>query len=275
MRQWKPLAVDHQSHHHLLAVRPVIAPVAALGLGVARGLALEVRRGQVVEEAGVVTAKQRALALGQGRLDLRALRMQAVEVAVQRLVAPVVEIHLDDVRQRATPDPVGHGVLGARANQAVHRHGQRQHAGTLAEPDGLQNLFEVQLAPVLHPDMHRPCRAMLLGAYAIGVDAHQISAVAPLPARAPPANALHHLAHLAIFGAAQVLLPAQCGFDFARQFHPLIARARAQVAERADHLLARALRGANGFNQNVVGVGLPLVAALRLAHEHVPLRITT
>ena len=53
VRQRKPLPVDHQPHHHLLAVRAVIARVPALRLGVAQRLPLEVRRGQVVEEDGV------------------------------------------------------------------------------------------------------------------------------------------------------------------------------------------------------------------------------
>jgi len=110
VRQWKPLSIDDQPHHDLLAIRAVITRVPALGLGDAHGLALEVRRGQIVEEHGVVAVEQRALPLGQSRLDLDAPGMQPVQLEVERLITQAAEVDRQDVGQGGAPDPVGHGL---------------------------------------------------------------------------------------------------------------------------------------------------------------------
>ena len=65
----KAVAVQDQAHDDLLAVRPVIARVAAFGLRIERALPFEVRRRQVVEIDRVVQVEQRALARGQRLLD--------------------------------------------------------------------------------------------------------------------------------------------------------------------------------------------------------------
>src|SRR5437868_2515732 len=62
--------------------------------------------------------------------------------------------------------------------------------------------------------------------------------------------------------------------DFARQLEPFLARPRAQVAERADGVLARSLRGADGLHQHIVGVRPALVGPRRPADVHVALQIT-
>ena len=118
----------------LLAVRPVIARVAALGLRIVRALAFEVRRRQVVEVDRVVQVEQRALARGQRLLDRRPLRMQPVEIAIQRLVAERGEVRAQDVGQGRAPDPVRHGVLGGRTHQPVQRHHLGEHARPRREP---------------------------------------------------------------------------------------------------------------------------------------------
>jgi hypothetical protein len=38
----KPVAVDHQSHHHLFAIGALVARMAELGLAVARALTLKI-----------------------------------------------------------------------------------------------------------------------------------------------------------------------------------------------------------------------------------------
>jgi hypothetical protein len=67
----KAVAVDHEGDHDLLAVRSMIARVAALGLGVAGTLALEIGRGEIVEIDRGVEVEQTALALDQRRLVAR------------------------------------------------------------------------------------------------------------------------------------------------------------------------------------------------------------
>src|SRR5205814_1044493 len=75
MRFRKTVAVQHQAYEHLLAIGPLIPRVAALGLRVARGLALEVSRGQIVQVQSVVEMEQRLLAFGQLRFDALAVRI--------------------------------------------------------------------------------------------------------------------------------------------------------------------------------------------------------
>jgi hypothetical protein len=94
------VAIQDQADDDLLAVRPVIARVSALGLGIVRALAFEVRRRQVVEVDRVVQVKERALACGQGLLDRGPLWVQAIEVAIKRLVAERAEVRGEDVGPR-------------------------------------------------------------------------------------------------------------------------------------------------------------------------------
>src|SRR6266550_8586907 len=86
-----------------LAIGPLIPRVAALGLRrVARGLALEVSRGQIVQIQSVVEMKQRLLALGQRRFDVLAVRVQSVQVAIQSIVVQRGKIHAQKVGQSGT-----------------------------------------------------------------------------------------------------------------------------------------------------------------------------
>ena len=129
----KPVAIQDQAHDDLLAVRPVIARVPAFGLGIVRALAFEVRRRQVVEVDRVVQVEERALARGQGLLDGRPLRMQPIEVAIERLVAERAEVRGQNIGQGRAPDPVRHGVLRRGAHQPVQRHHFGEHAGARAQ----------------------------------------------------------------------------------------------------------------------------------------------
>ena len=86
MRDWEAVAIDDEADHHLLAVRAVIARVAALGFAVGGGEPLKVGRGQVVEVDRAVEVEQAALAFDQCRLDRGAMRVQLVEHAVERVL---------------------------------------------------------------------------------------------------------------------------------------------------------------------------------------------
>ena len=66
--QGKPIEGDNQSDAHLLAVRPMIAGIAALRQRIGPSLAFEVGARDVVEQHLVVNGKQLAAALRQMRL---------------------------------------------------------------------------------------------------------------------------------------------------------------------------------------------------------------
>ena len=72
--QRHPLAGDDQGHADLLAVRPVIAAVAALGQRIVRAPAFEVRAGHVVEEQIVVEREELAERADQMLLQRRLVR---------------------------------------------------------------------------------------------------------------------------------------------------------------------------------------------------------
>ena len=83
----EPLATDDQSHDDLFTVRPMVTGVAAPGLGVESGLPLEIsaRSGRRAGP-GVREDEETTLPLCQGRFDFSAVRVQAVEVPIQRIV---------------------------------------------------------------------------------------------------------------------------------------------------------------------------------------------
>ena len=128
----------------------------------------------------------------------------------------------------------------------------------------MQDGVEAEPAPDLQADMHRTGFAMRFAADAGGIDRNRRGA------RARPAGARldDPLGHFRVARIEQVVLADQGGFDLVRQLKPVLARARAQVAERADHLLAGPLGGADGLDQQVIGIGPPLHAAPGLADEH-------
>src|SRR5262249_16663924 len=72
----------------------------------------------------------------------------------------------------------------------------------------------------------------------------------------------------------QVILTDERVLDFAGELEPLLARPRAEVAERTDRLLARPFRRHHGLDQHVVGVGLAVIGATGFADVHVAPRIT-
>ena len=124
----KPVAVQHQPDRPP-ACSPGGDPANSprLACGLCRTLPFEVRRRQVVEVDRVVQVEQRALAGGQRLLDRGALRMQPVEIAIQRLVAERGEVRAAGCR----PAPCAGSSRAWRAPRRAHQPVQRHHLGQL------------------------------------------------------------------------------------------------------------------------------------------------
>ena len=90
----------------------------------------------------------------------------------------------------------------------------------------------------------------------------------------PCLHAANNIGDLGIIGSEQVALADQRVFDLTGEFEPLLTRACAEIAERADRLLARSFQGVDRFHQHVIGVRPALVGANRFADVHVTLCIT-
>jgi hypothetical protein len=87
VRFGKTVPIQHQAHQHLLGRGTLIARVAALGLRIARRLALEVGRRQIVKVQSLVEMEPRLLAFGQLGFNALPVRMPPIPIAVQRFVA--------------------------------------------------------------------------------------------------------------------------------------------------------------------------------------------
>ncbi len=252
VRLGKALAVQDQPDHHLFAIRAVIARIAALGLGVARTAPFEVRRRQIVEVNGVVQVEQRALAGRQRLLDPRPLRMQPVEVAVQRFVAERGEVRAQDVGQRRAPDPVGHGVFGGGLHQAIQRHHFGQPLRSPTQPGVGKDRVQVQQAPHLMPHVHGPDFPFVFERHALRVDREAGVRRRRRAARGTYAGSERVDPRIRHEGP----LARQRGMQPPRRAEPLVLRPRRQGAKRADDALTGALRGRDRFDEEIVLVGL-------------------
>src|SRR5215472_13055080 len=90
----------------------------------------------------------------------------------------------------------------------------------------------------------------------------------------PRSQAGNNLGDFVSIAIEQVILTDERVLDFAGELEPLLARPRAEVAERTDRLLARPFRRHHGLDQHVVGVGLAVIGATGFADVHVAPRIT-
>jgi len=90
---------------------------------------------------------------------------------------------------------------------------------------------------------------------------------------APRPHPTNDVGDLAVVWLEQIALTDQRVLDLARELEPLSARPRAQVAERADGVLARPFRGMHRLHQKVIGVRPALVGANRSADVHASLCI--
>jgi len=94
--------------------------------------------------------------------------------------------------------------------------------------------------------------------------------LADVAAPAPRLHATNNVGDLGIRDIEQVALTDQRVLDLAGELEPLFARARAEIAERADGFLPRSFGGVDGFDQHVIDVALAFVKANRFADLHNP-----
>jgi hypothetical protein len=250
----KPLAIQHQAHDDLLTVRPVIARVSVLGLGIVQALAFEVRRGQIVEVDGVVQVEQRALPRGQGLLDPGALGVQPIQVAIQRLVAEGGEVGLQDIGQGRAPDPVGHRVLRCRAHQAVQRHQLGEQTGPRREAGRGQDRIQCERPPQLMAGVDGTGFADVLEPDLVGVNGHHVVPSGECGARATARRARPGRERLDGGIGHERRLAAQRGGEFVGEAPPLIDGGRCERAERTDRAVARALGGGDGLDEEMIDV---------------------
>ncbi len=152
--------------------------------------------------------------------------------------------------------------MASRRDQAVQRHGAGEAAGARVEAEVLEDPVEAEAAPERQADMDRPGLAVALGGDLVGLDGDRRTAGAAALG-ALPAGA--HLGQdgldLRVDGLVEELgLVRERLLDLVGQLEPLVARPRRQVAQRADGLLPGAFGGADGFDQDIVGVDPVLVA---------------
>jgi hypothetical protein len=270
------LAADHQADHDLLAVRAPVARVAALRLGIGGGEPFEIGRGEVVEEEGRLQVEQALLAAMERGLDGGAVGVQLVEGAVERLAVDRVEPGPQQIGERGAPDPSRHGVLGSRRDQPVEDHRTGEPLHRLGQSTVAQYGVEAEALPELHTNMHRPGLAVRFGGNAGRVDRDggagrggRNSGCGGLVGADLVEDAGDWpVVRLAESALDELTLADQGVFDAVDQFEPCRARARTEVAKRADHLVAWSLGGADGFQQQVIGVGPPVDGLGHLAHEH-------
>ena len=81
--QRKALAIDDQTDAQLFAIGPMIAGVAALGLGIAIHTPLEVGAGQVVQQKIVGKGEEIASSFGQVLFNGLLVRFDQTEAAIQ------------------------------------------------------------------------------------------------------------------------------------------------------------------------------------------------
>jgi hypothetical protein len=112
----KAISVDDQPHHHWLAIGTFIPRIAVLGLRIRHGLALKIRRGQVIEINRLIQVKEGPFPLAERRFNLLPLGMQSVQVAVQRGPGEGLKLHAQDILQSGATNPFGHGMFGTRTD---------------------------------------------------------------------------------------------------------------------------------------------------------------
>ena len=141
--------------------------------------------------------------------------------------------------------------------------------------EGEADLVETQAHPELVADMDRPGLTMTLCRYPIGIDED-------VPARSlgicrigppPPSGFLDHAVDNGAVAFEHVMLAGDRSPERGGAPHPLTARGRTQIAERADGPLARALRRPHRHDQLKVDVGPALDRACCAAEIHITLHI--
>ena len=100
------VTTHHQSDADLLAVRPVVAAVAAPGERVSLGLAFEERARDVVEQQLVVEREQLAEAALEMLLEGSLVRQDRIERPVQSIIVDLLWRHPEQILERRAAVPV-------------------------------------------------------------------------------------------------------------------------------------------------------------------------
>ena len=266
----KAVPIQDQADDDLFAIGTLVARVAPLGLGVRARVAFKIRGREVVQIHRVIEIEQRLFSLGQLALNLLTIRMQPVQIPIQRILVQGGEVCREHVRQRRPANPRRHGMLGARTNQPVQGHRFAQRTGARGQARAAQNRIHAQLLPDLMPRVHRAGLPRLLHVDAIRIDRDGRS-------RSGDAGARQALSHLRreIFdrhrGFWEGPLSLQRGLELVCQREPRVGRCRLEAPQRTDGALAGAVGRVDGFDEQMIGVGFLLVAARRFADIHSPL----
>jgi hypothetical protein len=149
--QGEAVAVDDQADAQLFAIGPMIAGVAALGLGIILQAPLEIGAGQVVQEQIVLEVKQIACLLGEVVLDGLLVGFDEAEAAVQMVERQAGQAEVEEFGQGRAGYPGVDAAFAAGIDQAVDgneggdvSHG---HAGGDGSQETLQQAVEAEVLP--------------------------------------------------------------------------------------------------------------------------------
>ena len=134
--EWETFLVHDERDHQLLAVGPVIAGIAATNHWVLLRRAFHIGAGQVVEQHIELGAEQRAVAFFQVPLQLRFVRQNAVQTAVETRVVDLAIFDPQQIVERGGWIPaLLDGQFAAGRAEAIDRqqsrHARPRHIGGL------------------------------------------------------------------------------------------------------------------------------------------------
>ena len=200
-------------------------------------------------------------------LNLLPFGIEAVQIAIQRIIVERRNIDAQNVAQGRAADPVGHRVFRPRRDQAVERHRLGQQTRPRREAGASQDPIELQLLPDLMAHVHRAGGPRFLERDVINLE------IDPRARRPRRASRLVDERRIRARRFRQRCLTVQGGPELVRKAEPRLGGSGFETAQRTDDALARSTRRVDRFDEEVVGVGLVLVAARRLAQIHSPLFI--
>ena len=204
--------------------------------------------------------------------------VQGVQVPVELVLVELRDLGAQHVGDRHASGPFHHRQFRSGLDQAVQGHHFGQLPGWNGKAHGLQHGIHFQPLPELVPHMQRTHFPNVLNLHSGGFHRDhfrhrsftrkrilRVRFVLALLGLAGPAQA-HRILHPRI--REQRRLAAQGRLDAIGQVEPVLLGPRLQVAEIADHLVARAGSGVHRLDQQVVDVGLLAVLGNRTLDEH-------
>src|SRR5262245_1212900 len=233
------VAADDQPDEHLLAVGAVVTRVAAPGLGVGDGLALEVGAGKVVEQPVVCQAEQPAPPLWQGDLQERLVGQQPIQGPREAIIVDLVVGNAQKVPAGGAAEPILGDVqlAGRLAEAGPDQHGRqlgpRPLCTSLRQPL-FQKGIEVQRLPQAQPEPDVPEAAAALQVEAVQVDGDR-------------------LGWRGLIEEAGLPFDADDGLGQGAGRHPA---GGGELAELSDRLVPDLATNADGADESPVGVGL-------------------